>query len=129
MEETRSCRDCANFEDRRDIDKVAMCALHSGPHVCCEEFNPRDDSKNQYNVYNRFCSECANFEDIHGISVCARIHSPGIACGGFRSKLLESSTIQQDNLMKTTLLEYMIKENNPESMPASLLKIAKKMEW
>jgi hypothetical protein len=46
MEKIKSCRDCANFEDRRDIDKVAICALHSGPHVCCEEFKPRDESKN-----------------------------------------------------------------------------------
>jgi hypothetical protein len=128
MEKIESCRDCVNFEDRRDIDKVAICALHSGPHVCCEEFKPREQRKNPYNLYNRLCVECANFEDINGIPVCARIHSPGIACGGFKSRLRESSTIQQDNLMKTALVEYIIK-NGPKPIPPLAINIARKMEW
>jgi hypothetical protein len=129
MEKIKSCRDCANFEDRRDIDKVAICALHNGPHVCCEEFKPRDESKNPDNLYNRFCAECANFEDINGIQVCAKIHTPGIACDGFKSRLKESSTIQQNNLMKTTLLEYTITHYNPKPTPAFVINIARKMKW
>jgi hypothetical protein len=129
VEKIKSCRDCANFEDRRDIDKVAICALHSGPHVCCEEFKPRDENKNQSNVYNRLCVECANFEDVYGIPVCARIHTPGIACDGFRSRLKESSTIQQENLVKTALLEYIIANEDPKLIPALVINLARKMEW
>ena len=129
MEKIKSCRDCVNFEDRRDIDKVAICALHSGPHVCCEEFKPRDENKNPSNLYNRLCVECTNFEDIYGVPVCARIHTPGIACDGFRSRLKESSTIQQENLMKTALLEYTITNEDPKPISALVINLARKMEW
>jgi len=129
MEKIRSCRDCANFEDRRDIDKVAICALHNGPYVCCEEFKPKDESKNANNLYNRFCVECVNFEDVNGIPICAKLHSPGVACGGFKSKLKESNGKQQSNLMKTAILAYAVTHFNPTPMPAFVIDIAKKMQW
>ena len=75
-----SCKDCLNLEDRRDIDRVALCALHHGPSVCCQEFKPKKED------VERFCVNCANFEELAGICVCARDHRPGVACGGFRSK-------------------------------------------
>jgi len=81
-----SCRDCVNFEDRRCIDKVALCAMHYGPSVCCAEFKPRDGKIDENNFYRRFCVDCAHFEDILGIVICTRAHRPGIACPAFRSK-------------------------------------------
>lgn len=75
------------------------------------------------------CRDCANFEDIYGVPVCARIHTPGIACDGFRGRLKESSTIQQENLMKTDLLEYIIANEDPKPMPALVINLARKMEW
>jgi hypothetical protein len=84
--DVRFCRNCANFEDRRDIDRVALCALHHGPSVCCQEFTPRDENVSSNQLYDRFCLNCANFEEIDGIPVCARHHRPGIACGGFTRK-------------------------------------------
>jgi hypothetical protein len=125
----RSCRDCANFEDRRDIDGVAICALHSGPYVCCEEFEPRDKSINANRIYNRFCVECANFEDVNGIPICAKIHTPGVACDGFKSRLEKANETQQNNCMKVALLEYAATHYNPQPIPAFVIEIARKIRW
>jgi hypothetical protein len=84
--EVESCRDCANFEDRRDMERVAICAMHHGPSVCCPEFKPRSRRTNEYNLYNRFCLKCANFESVEGTAVCAKDHRPGVACGAFRAR-------------------------------------------
>jgi hypothetical protein len=81
-----SCRDCANFEDRRNIEKVALCAIHCGPSVCCPEFKPRSKEIDENNSYNRFCLNCANFENVSGILICARDHRPGSACAAFKRK-------------------------------------------
>ncbi len=129
MEKIRSCRDCANFEDRRDIDRVAICALHNGPHVCCEEFKPVDEEKNPETLYNRFCVDCANFEEANGISVCAKHHSPGVACDGFKSRLLQSKSAQQNNLMKAAIIEYTDANFNPKPIPAYVVNVARRMKW
>jgi hypothetical protein len=81
-----SCRDCENFEDRRCIEGVALCAMHHGPSVCCPEFKPSDKRIHPDNSYDRFCLNCANYENVDGTSICARDHRPGIACAAFRSK-------------------------------------------
>jgi len=75
------------------------------------------------------CRDCANFEDVYSIPVCARIHTPGIACDGFRSRLRESSTIQQENLVKTALLEYKIANEDPKPVPPLVINLARKMVW
>lgn len=82
----QSCRDCANFEDRRDIEGVAICAMHHGPSVCCPEFKPRNRKTDANKLYDRFCLKCANFENVEGIPICAKDHRPGVACGAFRAK-------------------------------------------
>ena len=84
-----SCRDCANFEDRRDIERVALCAMHHGPSMCCPEFKPRNRKAKANNLYNTFCLKCANFENVDGIPICAKDHRPGIACGAFKAKKLQ----------------------------------------
>jgi hypothetical protein len=83
-----SCKDCENIEDRREIDKVALCALHFRPSVCCQEFKLRKGAKSD----ERFCVNCTNFEDVEGIAVCAKDHRPGVACGGFKRKTRKSKT-------------------------------------
>ena len=129
MEKIISCRDCENLEDRRDIDRVALCALRHGPSICCEEFEPRDKNKNANNLYNRFCVECANFEDVNGIPVCAKLHAASMACDGAQSKLEKVRWIRQSNLAKTVLLEYIDTHSNLEPIPVFLMKIAEKLKW
>jgi hypothetical protein len=84
---TESCKDCLNLEDRRDIDHVALCALHHGPSVSCPEFKPRNGNVDADRSSDRFCVNCANFEEIEGVCICARDHRPGIACGGFNRRV------------------------------------------
>jgi hypothetical protein len=84
---TKSCRDCANLEDRRDKEGVALCAMHHGPSVCCQEFKPKNAEVNPNRSDHRFCLNCANFEEIEGITVCARDHRPGTACAAFKAKI------------------------------------------
>ena len=81
-----SCRDCLNLDDRRDIDKVALCAVHYGPSVSCQEFKPKNGYSDADGSYERFCINCANFDDVKGVPVCTRDHRPGIACGSFKNK-------------------------------------------
>ena len=106
--ELESCRDCSNFEDRRDIERVAICSMHHGPSVCCPEFKPRGRKTDAKMLYDRFCLKCANFENIEGIPVCAKDHRPGIACGAFRSKKTRKKTKEthsypfEHNSLKTT---------------------------
>jgi hypothetical protein len=83
---TESCKDCSNLEDRRDVDRVALCALHHGPSVSCQEFKPRNGSVDINVSHDRFCVNCANYEEIDGVPFCARDHRPGIACGGFNRR-------------------------------------------
>ncbi len=85
----QSCRDCANLEDRRDKEGVALCAMHHGPEVSCSEFKPKDESVDPDNIHERFCLNCANFDEIAGIPLCARDHRPGCACGAFKNKTSE----------------------------------------
>ena len=81
-----SCRNCENFEDRRDIEGVAICAMHHGPSVCCPEFKPRNKKSHANKLYDKFCVKCANFENVDDVPICAKDHRPGIACGAFRAK-------------------------------------------
>jgi len=126
----RFCRDCANFEDRRDIDDATLCKKNRGPYTCCEDFKLRDESMNEDRLYNRFCSECANFEDVNGTPVCARNHVPGVACEEFLERLEKLNGIRQNNLMKTALLVNVINiPSNPHSIPDHLVETAQKIKW
>jgi hypothetical protein len=125
----RFCRDCANFEDRRDVDGTVLCANNLGPYVCCEEFEPRDAIINVNKLYNRFCVECANFEDVDGVPLCAKSHTPKIACDGFESRFEKLNVTRQNNRMKTALVVYAATRCNPEPIPESLIKIGRKIKW
>ena len=123
----RFCRECANFEDRRDIDGIVLCAKNMGPYVCCEEFEPRDESINANRLYNRFCFECANFEDINGIPLCAKNHTPEVACDEFKSRIEKLKVARQNNHMKTALVVYAAAHSNPEPIPDALIETWRKL--
>jgi len=127
---TRSCRDCANYEERRDIDGTSLCAKNIGPYVCCEEFVPRDETLNHNRFYNRFCVECENFEDVAGVVLCAKNHTPGKGCDSFKSRMVKLNVTRQNNHMKSVLLAHAIKENSDsEVLPAYLMEIKRKIKW
>jgi len=126
----RFCRDCANFEDRRDIDSIALCAKNAGPYVCCEEFLPKNPSISENRLYYRFCSECVNFEDVDGTSVCAKNHTPGVACGSFIDRFEKLYVIRQNNHRKIALLAHAINgQSSQQSFPESLVEIGRKIRW
>jgi len=97
----KSCRDCANFEERRDIDDTVLRARNIWLNVCCEEFEPKDRNANADKRCNRFCVECASFEYINGTSICAKNHNPMIYCEEFKSRDEQFKKQAQE---KTTLL-------------------------
>ncbi len=106
---TRFCKDCYNFEDRRDIDGTVICAKNHVPGVCCEDFIVKDESLKETRLNTRFCSECANFEDrwtIDGTVICARNHSPGISCEDFVDRLEKLTKICTQNHIKTAMVEH-----------------------
>jgi len=124
------CRDCANFEERRDVDGTVLCAKNVGPYVSCEEFEPRDEIINTKKFYNQFCVECVNFEDVNSIPLCAKNHTPGIACAQFRNRFEKLKATRQNNHMKAVLLIHAANEySNPEITPSFLVEIAQKLKW
>jgi len=125
----RFCRDCANFEERRDIDGNVLCAKNLGPYICCEEFEPRDASINVNRLYNRFCVECANFEDVNGIPLCAKNHTPRVACDEFKSRFEKLNMTRQNNRMKTALVVYAATYCNPKPIADYLVEIGRKIKW
>jgi len=126
----RFCRDCANFEDRRDIDGIALCAKNIGPYLCCEEFESRDVSINENRLYYRFCSECTHFQDINGALLCAKNHSLEVACEEFVDRFEKLNVIRQNNHVKTALSVHAIKStSNPDPIPISLIEIGRKIRW
>jgi len=111
---TRFCKECYNFEDRRDIDGTVLCAKNHVPGVCCEDFIVKDESLKETRLNTRFCSECAHFEDrgdIDGTVICARNHSPGISCEDFVDRLEKLTKIRTQNHIKTTIIEHYINKN------------------
>ncbi len=124
-----SCRDCENFEDRRDMDGVALCADNIGPYVCCDEFEPRDENLNGNRLYNRFCLECASFEDVDGTPICAKNHRPRIACDVFTDRFEDLNGTRQNNQRQTVLIAYAIEHLNPEPMPDLIVEIGQKIKW
>jgi hypothetical protein len=127
---TRSCRDCANYEERRDIDGTSLCAKNVGPYVNCEEFKLRDEALNHNRFYYRFCVECTNFEDVAGIVVCSKHHTPGKGCDSFRNRIITLNATRQNNHMKSVLLAHAVKKNSDfETLPAYLKEIGRKIKW
>ncbi len=117
---TRFCRDCYNFEDRRDIDGTVVCAKNHSPGVCCEDFVVRDEGLRETRLNVRFCSECIHFEDredIDGNALCARNHNPGVGCEDFVDKLEELAKTCSHGHIKTAIVEHYL--NNSHSINVS----------
>ncbi len=127
---TRFCRDCANYEERRDIDGVPLCSENIGPYVSCDEFEPHSEALNSSKLYNKFCIECASFDEVAGVPLCSRNRSPGVACHLFQSRFEELKVTRQNNHMKAVLL---IRTSNnhalPEIIPPSLAEISRRLKW
>jgi len=91
--ETRFCLDCKNFEDRKEIEGVVICAKGHSPGVNCPEFQDRFEGLRRTASKTRFCLECINFEDrmeIDGTVLCAKGHRPGVNCPEFQDRLVDS---------------------------------------
>jgi len=122
----RYCRDCANFEDRRDIDGVVLCKRNHAAQVCCEEFT--NYSLNKDRLYNMFCTECENFQEINGTPICANNNIAGVACEDFIDKFIVVKKIAQNNKMKTVLIVHALnKQSKHEPFPDFLVKVGRKI--
>lgn len=105
------------------MEVVALCARNHEPHICCEQFDPKE-SVDGHRLYNMFCSECINFEDIRGSPICKNDY-PGIACDEFVERIKKLQSTNQKNLMKTTLLVHALNTSvNP--IPNNPIEIALK---
>ena len=87
---TRFCLECKNFEDRKEIDDIVMCARGHRPGVSCPEFQDKFEGLRKTASKTRFCLECKNFEEIDGIVICARGHRPGVSCLDFQDRVEDS---------------------------------------
>jgi len=90
---TRFCLDCKNFEDRKEIEEVVICARGHRPGVSCPDFQDRFEGLRRTASKTRFCLECINFEDrkeIDGTVLCAKGHRPGVNCPEFQDRLVDS---------------------------------------
>jgi len=87
---TRFCVECKNFEDRKEIDDIVMCARGHRPGVSCLEFQDKFEGLKNTASKTRFCLECKNFEEIDGIVFCARGHRPGVSCPEFQDRVEDS---------------------------------------
>ena len=126
----RSCRDCANYEERRDIDGTSLCARRSGPYVCCEEFRLKDVTLDGGKFFNRFCVECANFEFIAKVGSCSKKHTPGIGCDLFRRKMDKLDTPLKDNKPKPIAIAHASK-NGPvySGLPVYAIVVNRRIKW
>lgn len=112
---TGFCKECYNFEDRRDIDGTVLCAKNHVPGVCCEDFIIKDENLKDPRLNTRFCSECAHFEDrgdIDGTVLCAKNHIPGISCEDFVDRLEKLTKICTQNHIKTTIIDHYLNNNS-----------------
>ncbi|MCS7120766.1 MAG: hypothetical protein RMJ07_05830 [Nitrososphaerota archaeon] len=99
----RFCRDCTNFEERRDIDGTTLCMKNHEPKVLCEDFAPRDCGVNKRRLYLMSCPECVNFEAINGYPLCAKGHKPGDACEDFIDRFRKIDRVKQNNQIRAVL--------------------------
>jgi len=87
---TRFCLECKNFEDRKEIDDVIICARGHRPGVSCSDFQDKFEGLRKTASKTRFCLECNNFEEIDGVVICARGHRPGVSCPEFQDRIVDS---------------------------------------
>ena len=117
---TRFCVECKNFEDRKEIDDIVMCARGHRPGVSCLEFQDKFEGLKNTASKTRFCLECKNFEEIDGIVFCARGHRPGVSCLEFQDRVEDSfysyiywASTRKNYLLSQTFLTQLYKGLTP----------------
>lgn len=124
------CRDCANFEERRDIGGFIFCAKNTEPHASRPEFEPKLESANQNRLYNRFCVECNKLDNETGFPLCVKIHTPRVAFDGFKNKIEEPNMTRQSNHMKTSLNTHASSGGAGKGrVPEPIIEIAQRFDW
>jgi hypothetical protein len=127
----RFCWNCYNFEDRRDIDGVVLCAGGHTPGICCEDFIARDENLREVDTMEIklngwFCWNCGNFEDrrgIDGVLLCARDHSPEGGCEDFIDRDKKLRDIANNNRHERVIVKAVLMENkNPMNYAGNLKK-------
>jgi hypothetical protein len=127
---TRFCRDCVNFEERRDVDGNTLCRKNVGPYACCEDFETRNENKNPDRLYHKFCVECVNFEDVDTVPVCTKNHIRGTACQEFKSRFEKLKATRHKKNVNTVLVTHIAKEVFEfEPLPTLLIEIGQKTKW
>jgi len=113
----RFCWNCYNFEDRRDIDGVVLCAKGHTPGTTCEDFVEREERLMEIRLNGRFCWNCCSFEDrrkIDGALLCTRGHRPEGNCDEFVDRNGKLREINNNNRHERALVKAIIMANkNP----------------
>ncbi len=113
---TRFCRDCLNFEDRREIDGTVLCTENMRPFICCEEFQPKYAETNLNGSRDRFCFKCISFENINDIVLCSKNHQPEVACKGFRSTFEKFKATRRNTRLKNVSTSHTMNSKAEESI-------------
>lgn len=127
----RFCWTCYNFEERRDIDGVALCTKGHTPGTNCEDFIEREERLIEIRLNGRFCWNCRNFEDrrdIDGVLLCAKGHRPEGNCDDFVDRAKKSMEIANTNRYERAVIKAIVMENrNSANFSISLQNMI--LEW
>jgi len=110
----RFCWNCYNFEDRRDIDGVVLCAKGHTPGTTCEDFVEREDEMTKNRLNGHFCWNCCSFEDrrgLDGVILCAKGHHPEGNCDEFVDRNGKLREITNNNRHERVLVKAILMEN------------------
>ena len=120
----RFCWNCYNFEDRRDIDGVVLCAKGHTPGTTCKDFVEREERLMEIRLNGRFCWNCCNFEDrreIDGALLCAKGHYPEGNCEDFVGRERKLRGITNNNRHERVIVKAILMANrNPKNHSISL---------
>lgn len=107
------CWNCYNFEDRRDIDGVVLCAKGHAPRTPCEDFVEREEPV-KIGSNSRLCLNCRNFEDRRETDealLCARGHCPEGSCEDFINKGRKLGNIANNNRYERVTVRGILMSN------------------
>lgn len=120
----RFCWNCYNFEDRRDIDGVVLCAKGHTPGTTCDDFVQGEDRSTEIRLNGHFCWNCCNFEDrreIDGVILCAKGQHPEGNCDEFLDRNGKLREITNNNRHERVFVKAIVMENrNPVNHSISM---------
>jgi len=113
------CWNCYNFEDRGDIDQVALCAKGHTPRTDCNDFIVVDEMLKEVNIRGiklngRFCWNCYNFEnrtEMDGTLLCTRGHRPEGGCDDFVDRHRKLRDTNNSHRYERALVKAVLTEN------------------